>query len=394
MKRILFMHQASSIGGGSFCLLNVVKCLDRTVWEPVVAMKSHGPLENELQTIGVKVVQFPQMTAIPYNHPMGIRSLFTYWHALRSEKYCEELLKRECVEVLYLNNMMIAPYLRPAKKLGCKTVMHVREHWPLNEHKKQLEWVRKIVYENCDKLIAINHYSASIFPKLRATIIYDWIDMSSRYKPMPMTEIFGENLTGKKVFLYLGGMQRIKGAYEVIKTFSKVLKGDEYRLLVLGFTKEMSAQKGYRDILKRILNKVGVSSYEYKVKREVWKDNRIVCIPGVFELTDLYKQSYCVLSYFTMPHANLSLAEAIIVGTPVIAARTEEADESSLNGKLAKLFEFGNIDAFNQTILDFVVDDNPLRVVLNSGENKRIENLFSKVENEARVNNALRDLVQ
>jgi glycosyltransferase involved in cell wall biosynthesis len=58
-----------------------------------------------------------------------------------------------------------------------------------------------------------------------------------------------------------------------------------------------------------------------------------------------------------MPHANLSLAEAIIVGTPVIAARTEEADEYSLNGKLAKLFEFGNIDAFNQTILDFVVDD-------------------------------------
>ena len=90
--------------------------------------------------------------------------------------------------------------------------MHVREHWPLDEHKKQLEWLRKIVYFNCDKLIAINHYSASIFPKKDTTIVYDWIDMSNRYKPIPMNVIFGEDVTGKKILLYTGGLLWIKGS--------------------------------------------------------------------------------------------------------------------------------------------------------------------------------------
>ena len=393
MIRILFMHQVSGIGGGSYCLLNVVKCIDRTIWEPVVALRSNGLLADELKRIGVEVIIFPQMTAIPYNKSLTFRNLLTYWQAVSSEKELEKLLRSAKVDVLYLNNMMIAPYLRPAKKVGCKTVMHVREHWPLNEHKKQLEWLRKIVYANCDKTIAINHYSASIFPQKEASIVYDWIDMNSRYKPIPMNELFGEDVKGKKVFLYLGGMQRIKGAFEVIKTFSELLKGDEYRLLVLGFTKEISSQNGIRGSIKKILSKIGIFSYEYKVKREVWKDNRIVCIPGVFELTDLLKQSYAVLSYFTMPHANLSLAEAIIVGTPVIAARTEEADEYSLNGELARLFEFNNIDAFKQAIKDFDRDRALICTSLASDGRKVIEKMFSRQENEERINKALRELV-
>lgn len=386
------MHQASSIGGGSYCLLNVVKALDKTIWEPVVALKSHGPLEDELRKIGVEVELFPQMMGIPYNQPLSLWNIRKYWCVLRSEKACVELLRRERIDVLYLNNIMIAPYLQSAKKVGCKTVVHVREHWPLDEHKKQLEWLRKIIYKNCDKLIAINHFSASIFPKKDATIVYDWIDMSSRYKPLPMRNIFGEDMKGKKVFLYLGGMQRIKGAYEVIKTFIETLKGEEYRLLVLGFTSEISSQEGLKGAIKKILSKMGILSYEYKVKREIWKDNRIVCIPGVFELTDLLKQSYCVLSYFTIPHANLSMAESIIVGTPVIAAKTEEADEYSLNGKLAKLFEFKNINAFKQAIRDFDQDGTSLRTALVSEKNE-IERMFSKKENEERINYVLKDLL-
>ena len=68
---------------------------------------------------------------------------------------------------------MIYKYLKPAKECGCKTVLHCREHWPLDEHLTQLQWARNAVYQYADELIAINHYSASIFSKKKATIVYD-----------------------------------------------------------------------------------------------------------------------------------------------------------------------------------------------------------------------------
>ena len=63
MKRILFMHQTSVVGGGSYCLLNIVKSLDKNRFEPVVALKDNGPLVDELKKQGVEVLIYKQMIA-------------------------------------------------------------------------------------------------------------------------------------------------------------------------------------------------------------------------------------------------------------------------------------------------------------------------------------------
>lgn len=36
MKKILFVHHVSFIGGASYCLLNLLKEFDRTLYKPVV----------------------------------------------------------------------------------------------------------------------------------------------------------------------------------------------------------------------------------------------------------------------------------------------------------------------------------------------------------------------
>ena len=390
MRRILFMHQASTVGGGSYCLLNIVKALDKTLWEPIVALQSHGPLEDEFKKLDVKVVIFPQMANIPYNHPLTPRNLLIYWRVLRSEKNCLELLQRELIDVLYLNNMMLAPYLRAAKKAGCKTVMHVREHWPLDEHQKQLEWIRKIVYENCDKLIAINQYSASIFPKIDSTIVYDWIDMSNRYKPMPMNEIFGEDVNGKKVLLYTGGFLRIKGTDYVVNAFKENVKGDDYKLLILG-TDMNRPLVGTRHRIKSLLSHFGYRYYEQEMRNLVKTDSRIYCIPGVYELKHLVEQSYCFVSYFRMPHANLAMAENIILGNPCIAADSEEAREYTDNGKYAMLVKANDPDLFAQKLCVFLAENDQWRLAAQSGS-EAVSKKFDKEINIKVLNDALRGL--
>ena len=391
MTRILLMHQASSIGGGSYCLLNVVKALDKTIWEPVVALKSHGPLENELNKLGIEVVLFPKMTGIPYNLPLTLRNIWTYWKVLCSQHVCEELLKRERIDVLYLNNMMIAPYLLQAKRVGCKTIMHVREHWPPEEHKKQLEWVRKIVYENCNKLIAINNYSAGIFPKMQATIVYDWIDMGSRYKPIPMSEIFGEDMTGKKVLLYTGGVSSIKGVDYIIDAFTQNVKGDEYRLLMLGCDNFLNS--GWRHKVKQLLTHFGYRYIRQELQVKVDADYRIKGIRGIYELSDLIEQSCCFVSYFRIPHANLGLAENIIMGNPCIAADTEEAREYSGEGKYACLVSpVNDLDVFSKALNKFLVEINRWQEVAKIGA-RVIAKQFDEKENTERLNATLRTML-
>ena len=343
------MHQASSIGGGTYCLLNILKVIDRTQIEPIVCLVSDGPLRVEIEKINIETLIFPQMSSIPYNRSLlRLSSIVTYIRVQKSQNLFRKLLVDTRIDMVYLNNMMIYPYLRVAKECGCKTILHCREHWPLDEHKHQLQWARNAVYQYADELIAINTYSASVFPDKKSTVIYDWIDMDSRFELCPLSEIFNENMSDKKVFLYTGGVQRIKGAVEVISSFSKCIKDNRSRLLVIGV--DLQREIGF---LKKCLYFLGVKSYYCKVRDLINKDQRIICIPATYMLGHIMQQCYCNLSYFKIPHANLALAECAIMGTPSIAADNEEAREYSLNGKLSYLYTANSLVDFEKALSSF-----------------------------------------
>lgn len=341
-KRILFMHQASSIGGGSYCLLNILKCLDRAKLEPVACLAGDGPLRKEIEILGIEVIIFSQMSAVPYNRSLwSLSSIKAYNNVKKSIAPFKTLLRDNHIDIVYLNNMMIYPYLKPAKECGCKTILHCREHWPLDEHTTQLEWARETVYQYADELVAINKYSASIFPKKKATIVYDWIDMDSRYEYRPMSEILGEDATNLKVYLYTGGVQRIKGAKEVLSCFSQFVKDPKSRLLVIGINPNESV-----GTLRTMLSKFGIKSYYLQIKELIQQDQRIRCIPATYMLSHIMQQCYCNLSYFTIPHANLAMAECAIMGIPSIAADNEEAREYSMDGMLALLYRANSFHSF------------------------------------------------
>lgn len=393
MKRIVFVHQASTVGGGSYCLLNLVRSIDRFLFEPVVLLKEEGMLADEFRRLGIRVILFPGLTEIPYNESLfRFRSLRAYYDVNRSLDAFERILREEKADAVYLNNMMISPYLVAAKRAGCKTVLHVREHWPLDEHRRQLDRLRKIVGNHCDRLVAINNYSASIFPDMESTVIHDWIDMDSRNSPVSTRDLFGEDMSGKKMFLFMGGVQRIKGAYQVLKTFCTRLTDESYRLLVLGCTKELSG-RGVVKLAKTLLYRLGIPTYEYKVKMLARNDPRVVCIPGTYNVKSIMEQTWCMLSYYTIPHANLSMAEAIILGIPVIAADGEEAQEYSLGGKLAVLYSMNDQDAFEKAVSGFISQEGRLRASLDSESRKAVQEMFSPAANIAALNSLLTGLL-
>lgn len=391
-KKILFVHQSSAIGGGSFCLLNVIKSIDRNLLTPIVALNSYGPLVEELTKIGAEVLIFPQLSSIPYNKSLfSFKNILTYIKVDRSLSYFKILLKQYHIDIVYLNNMMVYKYLKPAKECGCKTVLHCREHWPLDEHVIQLKWAQNEVYQYADELIAINHYSASIFPKKKASIVYDWIDMLSRYEKRPLCDIFGEDMQDKKVFLYTGGVQPIKGAVQVLDTFVNDIQDTNARLLCVGLTPIIESDS-LRGIIKNILSIIGYKTYNWKVFQLMNSDRRIVNIPATYMLTDIMQQCYCNLSFFTIPHANLAMAETSLLGIPSVAAENEEALEYTFNGFTASLFEANNKKAFADAISN-LIDNYEVykeRLIL---KNTDIKLMFNRDRNVAILNNVLKQLL-
>ena len=385
-KRILFMHHVSSIGGASYCLLNVLMTIDKDHFEPIVALKSDGPLRTEIEKHGIETVFFSKMNCVPYNQSLyKYNSIKSYLDIERSMSLYVELLQKLNIDIVYLNNMMLYPYLKCAKELGLKTIIHIREHWPLDEHIYQLRRARKYVKEYADQVIAINRYSASMFPDSRPTIVYDWIDMESRYELRPYDEIFGEDASKLKVYLFTGGMLSIKGCLQVIEAFSKYITTSNSRLLIVGGINPELYTKSIKGKLKKVLSNLGYDTYGYAVMKRIAKDKRIFCIPATYYLSHIMEQAYCNLSFFTIAHANLALAECEIMGTPSIAARTDESIEYSLGEELSILYELGNFESFTKAINSFDCKYKELEYNL-SKRAFEIKEMFSKSNNQKILN--------
>lgn len=350
MKKILFVYHTSVIGGGSYCLLNILKEMDRSKYKLMVLLRESGPLVEELKSMGVEVFFIPEIRTVPYNtSTMSIWALRNAWSIINSFGAYKELLRRLSPDLVYINTMMLYPYLRPAKKMGIKAVIHVREHWPEDEHINQRKIAINYIRKYSDGIIAINAYSASMIEDAthKPVIVHDWIDLSKRDVPIDLNRVFGEDVSQKRIYLYMGGMDNVKGPTQVLSTFSEYVKDTNSRLLVMGIDPQKKPTGGKRNFLKKLLRRKGfVETRREQIMNLLNADTRIKCMPNTYMVADIFRQVYCNLSFFTIPHANLALAESIICGTVNVAATTSESMEYSNNGTLAMLYEFGNKEDF------------------------------------------------
>lgn len=381
MKKILYIYHTSAIGGGSYCLLNVLKEIDRTQYAPSVMLSSDGPLVGEIRKLGIEVYVFPHIYSVPYNSTLfrPKRLLNIAKLVLKYPAYCN-LVKEINPDIIYVNSMMLYPYLVVKKKQGCKAIVHIREHWPENEHKFQRRLAEIIISKYSDCTIAINHFSAGMFKSLQAntTVVYDWIDLESRDQVFNMQKVFGEDLSDKVIFLFTGGYNPIKGTKEVVESFINI-KDPNARLLMLGIpTREQYS--GIRKLKKIWMDMSHRVSYTEKMVELIESDQRIKCIPATYNIKPILEQSSCMLSYFTIPHANLAMAECIIAGTPVIAADTEEGREYANYGQAAILFKFGDIEAFKKSIQYYI--DHKSDVENDCKKNQRaLQQIFDRKRN-------------
>lgn len=391
MKKILFLYHTSSIGGGSYCLLNILKEIDRKNIQPIVLLQTDGPLSEEIKNLGIEVYYLRQLITVPYNtSALTIRNIINAFKRKKGLAAFKRLLNEIKPDAVYVNTMMLYPFLKPAKQLGIKTLIHIREHWPEKEHKFQRAQAISNIKQYSDQIIAINTFSASMVEggTPPVSIVYDWIDLSGRFEDYHMSDIFNEDISGKKIYLFLGGLQQIKGTHEVIRAFSNVVSDKNARLLILGIENTFQLFSGLRGLVKKTLALLGKKTYSQQVIESINSDSRIRCIAGRYKINNLIKEAYCILSFFRIPHANLALAESIILGTPTIAAETPESIEYSDNGELASLYKINDKADFERHLIDFD-NQRPALVQCIKSNSNVIAEMFDKKQNSDKLNQIL-----
>jgi len=391
---ILYIYHVSSVGGGSFCLLNMIKKLDKQFFNPIILLKETGPLCSELEKLGATVHIEKLISTVPYNNSIyklnSIKQLILMFLSLIKIK---NWIKKTNAEIVHINTMMMYPYLIPSSQLKKKVIIHIREHWPKDEHKFQLLIARKIIKKYSTKIIAINEFSANMIGSCKKThIIYDWIDFENRDENVDLSKLFGENYKSYKIFLFLGGTHTIKGSLEVVDTFSTKILDKDVRLLLVGCDKKGLDYTGIKGQIKRYLSFFNIYTYIHQVKITALKDNRIVFIPSTYQVKSLIEQCYCVVSFFTIPHANLLIAESIWLGKPSISIDTPEAKEYSNDGKATLLFKMNNKVEFEKAILfslenEKLINDNAI-----SGM-KYIQYKFDPIRNSVLLNKIYSDII-
>lgn len=388
MKTILYVFHCSTIGGGSYCLLSILKNIDRTKYLPKVLLAYEGPLADEIRKLNIEVLFYQGIDSVPYNLSLWRRgTIAKYCRIERSLSGYVEIVKQIDPDLVYLNSMMLYPYLKPIKEAGYKSVIHIREHWPLDQHSKQLRRAQNFIQKYANHVVAINQFAANQIPNIedKITVVYDWIDLADRDKAISMSDIFQEDLTNKKVLLFTGGCAPNKGAKEVAELFSTRLIDKDLRLLVLG-NSVMRYGKSFKERVKMWLSDRGICSfYGYELNNIIKSDNRIVCIPNVYEIKPLLDQCACLISFFTIPHANLALAEGIINNTVVVAAKTEESLEYSMNGDLAFLFNINNGNEFVNAVKMALTKSCLMKKKLTE-KSAIVQNMFSKEHNVCALN--------
>jgi glycosyltransferase involved in cell wall biosynthesis len=126
VRRILFLHTTSEIGGSDVSLVRLVERLDRRDYEACVALPSDGPLVPRLSAAGARVFVMPELfkltsrrgrlflAAFALNYPRAI------WRLVR-------LIHRERIAIVHTNTIHNLYGFAAARLARVPHVWHIRE---------------------------------------------------------------------------------------------------------------------------------------------------------------------------------------------------------------------------------------------------------------------------
>ncbi len=366
-KKILYFNHGSIVGGASWCLLEIIQELDRSVFEPVVVLGKSGPLVNECEQLNVKVIIEPQFPIVSERYQIrfplyGLGAVHRHSLQFLRLSRCLRVMKKICAsvspDIVHLNSSVYFPIAWAAKsnKKKPKVVLHVREHWQMYGWCPYRKWFKQWVVKNhVDEVLSITHAGAECFGvENRAVIARDWPDFSTRDSDVDVREALGIQ-AGSKIFLVPGGIHPSKGTWVAIEAFSELSRKVEGCVLVVLGIPPVNVG-GLSEKIKNRLSRLGLHfSVEriYAAASGIPSD-RIFLQERVMDIKPYMQASLAIISPFVIPHAAKAALEAGYLSRSAILTDWPEAREYVQDGKTGVLVPPADVAALARAMAELI----------------------------------------
>ncbi len=335
--RILHISSARSIGGGERHLIDLTSGLVERGHEVFVALRRGAPVKQMLTSI-----------APDHIFEIGLRHALDFGSALKLSK----IIRENKIEIVHAHLARDYPLAALAMRHNSGVQLVLTRHvlFPLGK-------IHVLTFLRVSKIIAVSHAVARAlskqprFPKEKIRIVHNGIDVGRIDEQLERFD--RESVLGKlglplhrPLVASVGELNPLKGHEDFIAAASRVaVQNGDVDFVIVGDNR--SNGREYREKLKTIAEASGLG-------------DRLHFVSWVDELASLMKAADVFVSASYTESFGLAILEAMACATPVVATRTEGAQELIEAGKSGLLVDVGKIDELASAI-SRLLDDDSLR---------------------------------
>lgn len=232
MENILYLHTGAELYGADIVLLELLKGIDKTLFNPIVILPSDGKLVEKLRenNIEVHIMQYP----ILRRQYFTIRGIMCYVSSyIKSSRAIAGFLKNRKISAIHVNTIAVLEGIYLSRVMKVPVIWHIHEI--LDSPKIVYYLTSLLVGIFSKKVVAVSesvkkHLVASGFIKnSKVSVVYNGVN-NEIFHPDNEVEYLREELNIPKESFIIGMIGRvnaIKGQEEFIKIVEPLIK--EYR---------------------------------------------------------------------------------------------------------------------------------------------------------------------
>lgn len=339
-QNILIYEYSSGYGGSANALVNIIKHLNNSKFNPIVAIRNFGSQVNRLKNIEI----------------IKLRSAIFDVIKLYSA------IKRKKIALVHINNNIIAgiPAIIAAKLARIPCVCHIRQT-------RRLIRRERIFAKFVDRFLLINKGAVDVYkqdiPEDKLSVIYDGIDLTE-FTPSVDTSLRRElNLNGSPIVGLVGRIVKGKGHKEFILASKEVVKvKPDAKFVIVGSAKG-DEESYYQEVVKLAKDE----KLDENVIFTGWRTDIVNVISGLDVL---------VQAATTYPEGfGLTIVEAMALRKPVVATNIPGPADIVVDGETGFLVPPQKPNMLAEAILK-LLNRRDLAVAMGINGRRRVEELF------------------